>query len=52
LLGLFIYTVLLLVVMPLLLLWSAKFAKYCLEHKLGWFGFASDKTLAPGIERD
>jgi len=51
-LGLFIYAVFLLVGMPVLLLWSAKFAKYFLEHKPGWSGFASATPVEPGIEGD
>jgi hypothetical protein len=43
LLELLIYTVLLLVLMPLLLLWAGRFAKYCSEHRPGGIGFPADK---------
>jgi hypothetical protein len=43
LLELLVYTVFLLVLMPLLLLWAGRFAKYCSEHRPGWIGFPAEK---------
>jgi len=52
LLALLVYTLLLLVVMPLLLFGAGKFAKYCSPNKPGWIGIASEKPVKMIIEDD
>ncbi len=47
-LELLVYTVLLLVVMPLLLLGAGRFAKYCSPRKQDRTGLQSDEPLKPG----
>jgi hypothetical protein len=48
-LGLFAYIIFLLVFMPILLLWSGKFAKYCAQRKPDVIGFP---MAQPKIKRD
>jgi len=52
LLALLVYTLLLLVVMPLLLLGAGKFAKYCSPNKPGWIGIASEKPAKMIVKDD
>jgi hypothetical protein len=51
LLALLAYAFFLLVLMPLLLLWSGQFAKYCSRRKRIWIGLSSEK-LPRNIEAD
>jgi len=51
-LGLFVYVLFLLVLMPLLLFWAGKFAKYCSQRKPDWIGFPVEKPLTPRSTTD
>jgi hypothetical protein len=50
LLELSVYTLFLLVVMPLLLLGAGKLVKYCTQNKPGWIGFPSEKPVTTVIK--
>ncbi len=50
LLELFVYIFVLLVLMPLLLIWAGRFAKYSAQQKTGRIGFPEAKPVEPAIE--
>jgi len=52
LLELLIYSLFLLILMPLLLLWAGQFAKYCSHRKPRWIGFPTEKLPEANIEAD